>query len=176
MLSLVNLSPIVPTFHLCAWLQFEVKESANLGKILDVYATKRSIAVKGLRFLNDEGRRIDSLRGKTVSEAEFEDGDEIVAVLEQVGGSDDDVIMVQIKDADGKALSFKIKKKTKLRKVLNAYANAKQVDVKKFKFLIDGNRLSLEEDGDKPVKMLEIEDGDQIDAMVEQQGGSFSER
>ena len=57
------------------------------------------------------------------------------------------------------------------RKVLTAYAKSKGVDVTKFKFLLDGQRLSLAEDGDKPVKMLEIEDGDQIDAMVEQQGG-----
>ena len=52
-----------------------------------------------------------------------------------------------------------------------AYAKNKGVDVSKFKFLLDGTRLDLAEDGDKPVKMLEIEDGDQIDAMVEQLGG-----
>ena len=60
---------------------------------------------------------------------------------------------------------------TRRRKVLNAYATNRGVPVSKFKFILDGTRLNLEEDGDKPVKMLEIEDGDQIDAMVEQLGG-----
>ena len=44
-----------------------------------------------------------------------------------------------------------------------AYAERKGVDVGKLTFLLRGTRLDLAEDGDKPVSMLEIEDGDQID-------------
>ena len=70
--------------------------------------------MQSFRFMLD-GDRIDTQAEKTVKQFELQDGDQIDAMMEQQGGNDDqEVIMVQIKDADGKTLSFKIKKKTKL--------------------------------------------------------------
>jgi small ubiquitin-related modifier len=62
---------------------------------------------------------------------------------------------------------FKIKKTTKMEKVFNAYAQRKGVQVGSLRFLLDGERVT----GEQTPKMLELEDGDQIDAVLEQVGG-----
>ncbi|KAL7575573.1 hypothetical protein ACA910_020147 [Epithemia clementina (nom. ined.)] len=76
-------------------------------------------------------------------------------------------ITLSVKDQTGEEISFKIKKSTKLEKVFKAYAQRKHIDVSSIRFLIDGERLK----GDSTAKMLELEDGDQIDALLEQTGG-----
>lgn len=74
---------------------------------------------------------------------------------------------ISIKAQDGTEMQFKIKRTTKLHKVFAAYAQKKSVDPSQFRFLFDGNRLkdslTAEEAG--------LEDGDSIDALVEQIGG-----
>ncbi len=54
-----------------------------------------------------------------------------------------------------------------MEKVFNAYAQRKGVQVTSLRFLLDGERVT----GDQTPKMLELEDGDQIDAVLEQVGG-----
>ena len=54
-----------------------------------------------------------------------------------------------------------------LRKVFEAYANRKGVDVGALRFLLDGERIS---ETDSP-KMLELEDEDQIDCVLQKLGG-----
>ena len=60
-----------------------------------------------------------------------------------------------------------MKKTTKMEKVFAAYAQRKGVDKAAMRFLLDGSRLA----GDETPKSLELEDQDQIDAMLEQVGG-----
>ena len=53
------------------------------------------------------------------------------------------------------------------KKVFEAYASRKGVDVAALRFLLDGERIS---ETDSP-KMLELEDEDQIDCVLQQLGG-----
>ena len=54
--------------------------------------------------------------------------------------------------------------------IFNAYASKKAIDVKQIKFVFDGQRLS---ETDTPESMG-MEDGDNIDAFLEQVGGASS--
>jgi small ubiquitin-related modifier len=53
-------------------------------------------------------------------------------------------------------------------KVFKAYAERKGVNEASMRFVLDGDVVK----GDQTPKMLELEDGDQIDCMLEQVGGS----
>ena len=54
-------------------------------------------------------------------------------------------------------------------KVFTAYAQRKGVDLKALRFVLDGTRIT----DDETPKTLELEDQDQIDCLLEQQGGIF---
>lgn len=69
----------------------------------------------------------------------------------------------------GEETVFKIKKTTKMLKVFTAYALRKGVDLNALRFVLDGTRITAEE----TPKTLELEDQDQIDCLLEQQGGLF---
>ena len=62
---------------------------------------------------------------------------------------------------------FKIKKTTRMSKVFETYAQRKGIQAQSLRFLLDGERIQ----GDNTPKMLEMEDQDQIDAVLEQTGG-----
>ncbi|CAM9866092.1 unnamed protein product, partial [Ectocarpus sp. 8 AP-2014] len=67
----------------------------------------------------------------------------------------------------GEETYFKVKKTTRMEKVFTTYASRKGVSVSALRFLLDGSRVGPE---DTPTS-LELEDQDQIDCMLEQQGG-----
>ena len=68
---------------------------------------------------------------------------------------------------NGEETFFKVKANTKMSKVFNAYAKRKGVQGNALRFLLDGQRINAEQTpGD-----LELEDQDQIDCVLEQQGG-----
>ena len=68
---------------------------------------------------------------------------------------------------NGEETFFKVKANTKMSKVFNAYAKRKGVAGGALRFLLDGQRINPEQTpGD-----LELEDQDQIDCVLEQQGG-----
>ena len=64
---------------------------------------------------------------------------------------------------------FKIKKTTRMSKVFETYAQRKGIQAQSLRFLLDGERIQ----GDQTPKMLEMEDQDQIDAVLEQTGGGW---
>ncbi|KAL5998745.1 Small ubiquitin-related modifier 1 [Asimina triloba] len=68
---------------------------------------------------------------------------------------------------DGNEVFFRIKRSTQLRKLMNAYCDRQSVDINSIAFLFDGRRLRGEQTPDE----LEMEDGDEIDAMLHQTGG-----
>jgi len=68
---------------------------------------------------------------------------------------------------NGEEVLFKIKKTTKMEKVFNAYASKKGVAANSLRFLLDGDRIR----GDQTPNDLDLEDGDQVDAVLEQLGG-----
>jgi len=77
-------------------------------------------------------------------------------------------INIKVVSSTGDEVFFKIKRNTKLSKLQGAYANKVGKDVSSIRFLYDGSRLN---DDDTP-STLDMEEGDAIDVMVEQVGGS----
>lgn len=62
-----------------------------------------------------------------------------------------------------------MKKTTKLEKVFSAYSSRKGVAAGSLRFLFDGQRVQPHQ---TPAE-LEMDDGDQLDCMLEQQGGGL---
>ncbi|KAG5597905.1 hypothetical protein H5410_039137 [Solanum commersonii] len=77
-------------------------------------------------------------------------------------------INLKVKSQDGNEVFFRIKRSTQLKKLMNAYCDRQSVDFNSIAFLFDGRRLRAEQTPDE----LEMEDGDEIDAMLHQTGGS----
>lgn len=69
---------------------------------------------------------------------------------------------------DGSQVHFKVKRTTPFQKVFNAYAIRQTMDCSQLKFLFDGRRLRAT---DTPAD-FDMEDGDTLDCMLEQVGGS----
>ncbi|KAJ4955614.1 hypothetical protein NE237_012397 [Protea cynaroides] len=78
-------------------------------------------------------------------------------------------INLKVKGQDGNEVFFRIKRVTQLKKLMTAYCDRQSVDQNSIAFLFDGRRLRAEQTPDE----LEMEDGDEIDAMLHQTGGSF---
>ncbi|KAK0529474.1 SUMO protein smt3 [Tilletia horrida] len=75
---------------------------------------------------------------------------------------------IKVKDADGNEVFFKVKKHTRLSKLRKAYADRMGKQEAQIRFVFDGERIT---DEDTPAT-LNMEDNDEIDAMVEQVGGA----
>jgi len=80
---------------------------------------------------------------------------------------EDDTIELQVNDAEGLKLAFRIKKTTKLQKLMQAFCRRTSSEITRTRFLIDGRRI---QDDDTP-ESLEIENHDIIDVVLEQIGG-----
>jgi len=76
-------------------------------------------------------------------------------------------ITIRVKDQAGDETFFKIKKTTEMSKVFKAYATRKGVQMTALRFLLDGERIDMSE----TPKTLELEDQDQIDCVLQQEGG-----
>ncbi|XAR58731.1 hypothetical protein NMG60_11014237 [Bertholletia excelsa] len=76
-------------------------------------------------------------------------------------------INLKVKGQDGNEVFFRIKRSTALRKLMTAYCDRQSVELNSIAFLFDGRRLRGEQTPDE----LEMEDGDEIDAMLHQTGG-----
>lgn len=85
-------------------------------------------------------------------------------------GAADAHINIKVKSQDGAEIFFKIKRTTQLKKLMDAYVNRQGLSINQCRFIFDGERLK---DDDTPDK-LEMENGDEIDVMVEQTGGAPS--
>ena len=80
---------------------------------------------------------------------------------------DDAKLDLKVRDGNGAVTHFKVKKSTKFRKILTAYAGKAGINPDTIRMMVDGQRVNLEQcPGD-----YDMESGDQIDAMAEQQGG-----
>ena len=78
---------------------------------------------------------------------------------------------IRIRDQTGEETFYKVKYTTKFDTIFNKYATRKGICVASLRFLFDGQRVRGDETpgkcGTPPVCM---EDGDQIDCMLEQGG------
>ncbi|KAH7864417.1 hypothetical protein Vadar_029383 [Vaccinium darrowii] len=79
----------------------------------------------------------------------------------------DQHINLKVKGQDGNEVFFRIKRSTQLKKLMTAYCDRQSVEFNSIAFLFDGRRLRGEQTPDE----LEMEDGDEIDAMLHQTGG-----
>jgi len=78
-----------------------------------------------------------------------------------------DHLNLKVKSQDGNEIYFKVKKTTQFRKVMIAYCRKVGADQDSVRFLFDGTRIRP----DQTPQELEMEDEDEIDAMVSQTGG-----
>lgn len=77
-------------------------------------------------------------------------------------------IQLKVKNAEGKEVLFKLKMTTPLRKLMDAYCQREGLPVDGVRFLYDGERVNR----DQTPEELDMQDGDEIDALVEQTGGA----
>lgn len=85
-------------------------------------------------------------------------------------GVHDQPIHVRVNGQDGSEIFFKLKRSVKLIKLMTAYCNQRSIQMSSTAFLFDGGRLHPEE---TPYE-VGMEDGDEIDAVIHQTGGSIS--
>ncbi|KAG0335107.1 dolichyl-phosphate-mannose-protein mannosyltransferase pmt3 [Podila humilis] len=78
-------------------------------------------------------------------------------------------INLKVVGADQTEVFFKIKRSTQLKKLMEAYCERQGKSVASVRFLYDGERIQATNTPNE----LEMDDGDSIDVMVEQIGGSF---
>eukprot|EP00245_Coleochaete_scutata_P007834 TRINITY_DN23615_c0_g1_i1.p1 TRINITY_DN23615_c0_g1~~TRINITY_DN23615_c0_g1_i1.p1 ORF type:complete len:103 (+),score=36.30 TRINITY_DN23615_c0_g1_i1:102-410(+) len=76
-------------------------------------------------------------------------------------------INLKVKGQDGNEVFFRIKSTATFKKLMTAYCDRQSLDMNSIAFLFDGRRLRSEQTPEE----LEMEDGDEIDAMLHQQGG-----
>ena len=76
---------------------------------------------------------------------------------------DNQHINIKVKAQDGTEIYFKIKKTTQLKKLMDAYCTRQGLANNQCRFIFDGERIK---DDDTP-EILEMENGDEIDVMVE---------
>jgi len=156
---------------------FKVKKGTAMKKIMQAFADRKGMSLEVLRFTID-GTRVNA--EDTPKMLEMEDGDQIDVLLQQLGGADDAgaggapsenaaeaPITLKVRDQSGEEMFFKVKKGTAMKKIMQAFADRKGVSLEVLRFTIDGTRVNAE---DTP-KMLEMEDGDQIDVLLQQLGG-----
>ncbi|EFN58900.1 hypothetical protein CHLNCDRAFT_140835 [Chlorella variabilis] len=83
-----------------------------------------------------------------------------------------DAISIKVKDQSGGEVVFRVKGHTKFEKIINAFCQKKSVDPAQVRFVYDGNRVNPQATPDS----MEMEEGDTIDAFLEQVGGGSSVR
>nr|XP_010326829.1 small ubiquitin-related modifier 2-like isoform X2 [Solanum lycopersicum] len=85
--------------------------------------------------------------------------------------SDKNYINLKIKSQDGTFMYYKVKPTSIMKKLFMSYSERKQIlNYKTIRFLYNGNRVSSR----STVNQLGLEDGDEIDAMLDQEGGGFA--
>eukprot|EP00484_Ammonia_sp_Unknown_P022124 CAMPEP_0197039360 /NCGR_PEP_ID=MMETSP1384-20130603/16155_1 /TAXON_ID=29189 /ORGANISM="Ammonia sp." /LENGTH=105 /DNA_ID=CAMNT_0042469945 /DNA_START=232 /DNA_END=549 /DNA_ORIENTATION=+ len=86
---------------------------------------------------------------------------------EQAANANKEHLNLKVKAQDGTEVYFKVKKTTKLKKLMDAYCARVGKEAGSIRFLFDGDRIAP----DSTPNDLGMEDEDEIDAMVEQHGG-----
>ncbi|CAG8448154.1 13583_t:CDS:2 [Acaulospora morrowiae] len=79
-----------------------------------------------------------------------------------------DHINLKVVGNDHNEMFFKIKRSTQLKKLMDAFCTRQGKLLNSVRFLYDGERIRE----DQTPQELDMEDGDTIDVMVEQTGGS----
>ncbi|KAH8607080.1 putative Ubiquitin 2 like Rad60 SUMO like Ubiquitin family [Trypanosoma vivax] len=80
------------------------------------------------------------------------------------------LVSIKVVNADGAEMFFRIKNRTPLKKLIDAYCKKQGISRGSVRFLFDGSPI----DESKTPEDMGMEDDDVIDAMVEQTGGATS--
>ena len=78
-----------------------------------------------------------------------------------------DRITLKVRSQEGNELVFKIKKNTELKKLMDNYCSRLGITATSWRFIYDGERIKPNNTAEE----LQMEDGDEIDVMLEQIGG-----
>jgi len=78
-------------------------------------------------------------------------------------------MQLKVVSQDGTEVFFKCKADTKLEKLMRAFCQRQGVAIESVRFLFDGNRIRENQTPNE----LDMEDGDSIDVVVAQVGGSI---
>ncbi|KAH8738723.1 hypothetical protein FG386_000514 [Cryptosporidium ryanae] len=91
-------------------------------------------------------------------------------VIDQQEGAPDEnqYVTVKVRSPDGEQILYRIKKKTKLQKLMNSYCQRTGQNESSIRFLFEGERLRPEMTAEE----AELQEGDLIDAMISQVGGA----
>ena len=85
----------------------------------------------------------------------------------EVGAGGEDFINLKVKSAQHAEIWFRVKRTTALQKLMRAYCERNNQDPAGVVFLFDGERIRT----DQTPADLDMEDKDEIDAMMHQTGG-----
>eukprot|EP01057_Protomagalhaensia_wolfi_P006240 Protomagalhaensia_wolfi_Nauph_80__6239@NODE_943_length_1861_cov_520_688255_g712_i0_p3_GENE_NODE_943_length_1861_cov_520_688255_g712_i0NODE_943_length_1861_cov_520_688255_g712_i0_p3_ORF_typecomplete_len115_score26_24Rad60SLD/PF11976_8/1_9e27ubiquitin/PF00240_23/0_0061Blt1/PF12754_7/0_047FERM_N/PF09379_10/0_22_NODE_943_length_1861_cov_520_688255_g712_i095439 len=84
-------------------------------------------------------------------------------------GEENQHIQLKVRSVDDNVVYFRIKKKTKMEKLMSTYCARLGQSIDAVRFLYDGERIR----GEHTPEELGMEDNDLIDAMVQQVGGAI---
>jgi len=76
-------------------------------------------------------------------------------------------INIKVKSQDGNEIYFKVRRTTAFKEIMLAYCRKTGADVDSVRFLFDGTRIRPEQTPDQ----LDMEDEDEVDALIAQTGG-----
>eukprot|EP01016_Furgasonia_blochmanni_P011665 TRINITY_DN1537_c0_g1_i2.p1 TRINITY_DN1537_c0_g1~~TRINITY_DN1537_c0_g1_i2.p1 ORF type:complete len:188 (+),score=13.31 TRINITY_DN1537_c0_g1_i2:65-628(+) len=112
----------------------------------------------------------DRYMGNTQSFQKFKSHSSSLASQEMAENTNNaDYLNLKVKSQDGEEVFFRIRKTTQLKKLMDAYCQRQSVSFQNVRFLFDGERIS---DTQTP-EQLQMENGDEIDVVIEQTGGAF---
>jgi len=136
----------------------------NPDGMLDAEARSRRVETTKHILQNQLGEDLDA----RVWDFGAVDGDRKRRRVKEDGGGDVASVRlaIRIKDGNGEETQFRISRSTKMGKIFKAYAERKGISPSALRFLVDGEDVEHYE----TAQSLELEDGDQIDAVLNQRG------
>ena len=141
-----------------------VNNSTKWKDVVAAYGKKMKLQEEDVAFYIKAGYSVRYLRlsdhgDKTISSLALANNVTISVFADRL-------ITIYVQDEVGDKMAFKLKKSTKMGKLLNTYAQRRGVAAYTLKLLSNGTRVSYED----TCVSLELEDNDQINIMLQQEG------
>ncbi|OII77927.1 ubiquitin family protein [Cryptosporidium andersoni] len=88
-------------------------------------------------------------------------------IIDQGASDENQYVTVKVRSPDGEQVLYRIKKRTRLQKLMNSYCQRTGQNENSIRFLFEGERLRSEMTAEE----AGLQEGDLIDAMISQVGG-----
>ena len=137
---------------------FVNRRTTRMSKVFQSYAEKRGYELSNCEFYLDDEKIQDHTR--TPFELGLLGSTFIKVRPVDIGRVP---VNLRIRDADGKETMFKVKKKTRVEKIFQAYADFEDVSLSSLVFYLDGEKI---DDYTATPITLELEDDEQIDVRI----------